>query len=72
MERPYLSMTFGPMPAPEVAFDPLSKGFWLTWRSENATLDLILRDRDELRALVRAALEAAGEGHETHAVASSG
>lgn len=67
-----MDLTFGPMPAPEVAFDPTSEGFWLTWQADGIHIDVILRDRAELRALVRAALEAAGEGHEAHAVASTG
>ena len=61
MTHPLVELTFGPMPAPEVAFDPISKEFWMTWRGPNTRIDVTLTNADELRALVQAALAAAAE-----------
>jgi hypothetical protein len=55
---PLVDLTFGPVPAPQVARDLISGGFWLSWRRENTRIDVQLKDRDELRALIRNALEA--------------
>ena len=60
-ERPLLELTIGGMPAPEVAFDPISREFWMTWRWAGMRIDVTLRDREELRDLIRAALAAAAE-----------
>ena len=55
---PLVDLTFGPVAAPEVARDLISGGFWLSWRRENTRIDVQLKDRDELRAMIRSALEA--------------
>jgi len=72
--HPLVELTFGPMPAPEVAFDPISKEFWMTWRGPNTRIDVTLTNADELRALVLAALAAAAEQtrEEAHALPGSG
>ena len=74
MTHPLVELTFGPMPAPEVAFDPISKEFWMTWRGPNTRIDVTLTSRDELRALVLAALAAAAESdhEEAHAEPHAG
>ena len=59
-QGPVLDLTFGPMPAPEVTANPVDGTFWLTWTGDNH-IDIKLKDRAELRALVRAALDAAAE-----------
>jgi hypothetical protein len=47
------------MLAPEVDYDPITGEFWLTWRAPDTRIDVTLRNREELRAMVCAALEAA-------------
>lgn len=61
-----VDLTFAHMSAPEVARDPISGEFWLTWRKHGTRIDVVLGDKDELRTLVRNALEAASDPeHET-------
>jgi hypothetical protein len=54
-------LTIGPMPAPEIKYNEISGEFWLTWIWGSIRIDVALKDRDELRAMVRSALEAAAE-----------
>jgi hypothetical protein len=61
MEHPCVDLTIGPCPAPEIAPNPLDGTYWLTFRADNTRVDVTLADRDALRALVRAALDAAAE-----------
>ena len=68
MESPCLDLTFGPMRAPEVVFDPITGEFWLMWKTKSAQIDVQLAGRDELRAMIRSCLEAVEVQHEqTHA-----
>ena len=60
-ERPLVELTIAGMPAPEVAFNPIEGDFWMTWRWRGMRIDVRLRDREELRDLIRAALAAAAE-----------
>lgn len=64
-------LTLSPRSAPDVVWDPLSGGFWLTWRGD-LRIDVILPDKDALRDLVRNALEAAGKAEYAHEHAESG
>jgi hypothetical protein len=72
--EPLLDLTVGPMPAPEVAWNPISGEFWISWINHGSRIDVALADREELRILIRRALEAAAEQdrEETHALAGSG
>jgi hypothetical protein len=72
VESPTVDLTFGPLPSPEVAFNPLDKTFWLTWISENIRIDVALKDRAALRELTRSCIAASEAEHEAHALASSG
>lgn len=72
MESPTVDLTFGPLPAPEVAYNPLDGTFWLTWLSGNMRIDVALKDREALRALARSCIAASEAGRETHAVTNSG
>lgn len=62
---PMFDMTLGPMPAPEVAYNPLSEGFWLTWIVKGIRIDVALKDRAALRELTRACI-AASEAEREH------
>jgi hypothetical protein len=72
--RSLVDLTLAPRSAPDVVGDPITGGFWLTWRDTHMRIDVLLLDKDALRDLVRNALEAAGKAeHEaTHAQPSSG
>jgi hypothetical protein len=59
MEHPCVDLTIGPCPAPEVALNPVDGTYWLTFRADDVRVDVTLKDRDELRALIRSALAAA-------------
>ena len=73
MEQPILDLTFGPMRAPEVTYDPVTKEVWLSWRSPRASIDVKLMGRSELRTLIRSALEAAGDSErEAHVLTRPG
>ena len=61
MAHPLVDLMVGPMSAPEVSWDPISGAFWLCWRGPNTSIDVTLANREELRMMVRAALEAAEE-----------
>lgn len=63
--HPLVDLTIGPMPAPEVDFDPISKEFWVSWSWAGTRIDVHLRDREELRAMIRSALAAAAESEPT-------
>jgi hypothetical protein len=69
-----LDLTVGPMSAPEVAWNPISGEYWISWTDAGARIDVKLADREQLRSLVRAALEAVGEQEreEAHTLAGSG
>jgi hypothetical protein len=70
-ECPLVDLTFGPLPAPEVAHNEIDGGFWLSWRTGNVSIDIHLEDREALCALIRNCLEARGESyreHEAHAI----
>jgi hypothetical protein len=56
-----LDLTVGPMSAPEVAWNPISGEYWISWTDAGARIDVKLADREQLRSLVRAALAAAAE-----------
>ena len=74
MAHPLLELTLGPMSAPEVSYNPIKGEFWLSWRGPNTSVDVTLANRDELRALIHAAFEAAEEQDReaAHALPSSG
>jgi hypothetical protein len=71
---PLLDLTVGPMPAPEVAWNPIDSSFWISWIDHGSRIDVALADREELRILIRRALEAAAEQDrdEAHTLAGSG
>jgi hypothetical protein len=71
-EFPSVDLTFGPLPSPEVAYNPLDHSFWLTWLWENIRIDVSLKDRAALRELTRSCIAASEAEHEAHALASSG
>jgi hypothetical protein len=58
-----MDLTFGPLPAPDVSYNPISKEFWLTWTAEREHVDVVLTNRDELCALIRKLLEARAESY---------
>lgn len=63
---PLVEVTVGPMLCPEVEYNDASGEFWLTWRSGNTRVDVTITDREELRQLIRACIEAAETEHATH------
>ena len=63
---PLVEVTVGSMPCPEVEYNAASGEFWLTWRSGNIRVDVTIKDRDELRELTRACIEAAETEHAAH------
>ena len=67
-----MDLTIGPLRAPEVAYDQTTGGFWLTWTSGRTSLDIVIADVAQLRALVRACLEAAPEAGRENAVTNAG
>jgi len=69
---PLVEVTVGSMPCPEVEYNEASGEFWLTWRSGNTRLDVTLRDRTELRGLIRACIEAAEVERASHYEPASG
>lgn len=69
---PMFDMTLGPMPAPEVAYNPLNGTFWLSWIRENTRIDVCLKDRAALRELTRSCIAASEAEHEAHVLAGTG
>jgi hypothetical protein len=71
--KPLMDLTMGPLPAPQIHWNPIGEEFWLTWATEGSRIDVKLADREELRTLIRRALEAASEqDREAHAESRSG
>ena len=64
-DRPLVDLTIGGMPAPRITHDSITGGFWMSWDQAGTRIDVTLRDRDALRDLIRAALEAAAEPEAT-------
>jgi hypothetical protein len=70
---PTVDLTFGPLPAPEVAYNGLDGSFWLSWIWENIRIDVSLKDRAALRALTRSCIAASeAEREASHVVTNSG
>ncbi len=68
-----MDLTMGPLPAPQVHFNPISEEFWVSWVEGGTHIDVKLANREELRVLIRNALEAAAESErEAHAEPRSG
>ena len=69
-----LDLTVGPMTAPEVAYNPISGEYWISWTDPGARIDVRLANREQVRSLVRASLAAVEEQdrEEAHALSHSG
>jgi hypothetical protein len=68
VDEPFLDVTYGPLDAPEIAWNPITSAFWMTWRLPSGRIDLKLRDKGALRAMIRSAFEAVVESERQTAV----
>jgi hypothetical protein len=60
-QGPMTDLTIGPMPAPEIKYNEIDGSFWMSWNYGSTRVDVHLKDRDALRDMIRAAIEAADE-----------